>query len=689
MIMLNPHTNPFNITKAVDFSDQEIQDYWIDIPESGGFLQLMKPTSPMPMFILGGKGSGKTHLMRYFSYPLQKIRHGNDVPEKLKDDRYVGVYLRCGGLNSGRFKEKSQSEEAWEGVFAYYMDLWLSQLVVGTVIDAYRGCAELELNQEKVCKSILDLFNTWDEELPTSLEKLLEELSSLQKHVDVAVNNCAISGELKVKISATRGRLVFGIPQILSENLPAIRECVFLYLIDEFENLSESQQKYVNTLIREKEMPCSFKVGGRMYGIKTHRTYSADEENKEGSEFETIRLDALLRASKRYHLFAKRLIVRRLSEHGYVTGDVKAQEVMVKSISDWFATIPQEPFAKGETSFVIEKYAEGERPYFQSLRRNIEKGRELGLAPGVSSPEDVEAILVSLACTDYPLLEKVNIFLFYKEWSDRNNLREAAETIARDCQQFLHSKVARKTRYSRALEHFKVDLVAQLLRECDKPQRYLGIDTFIDMSVGLPRNLLILLKSIFAWAVYKGETPFTDPHTPISAKAQQAGVAEAADWFFGDARMLGASGRLVEDSIKRLGTMFRTVRFADKPSECSCTSFSCDLSRVTDEARRIVDVAQKWSLLIAVSDRRDRGSERIDDQFQLNPMLAPRWDLAVYRRGVLSLTPDECNAVFDEAKQSDFDRALKARESRMNAPSFGTKGVDDSHRDLFVALEND
>ena len=35
--MSNPDANPFNITKAVDLSDQQINDYWIDIPESGGF----------------------------------------------------------------------------------------------------------------------------------------------------------------------------------------------------------------------------------------------------------------------------------------------------------------------------------------------------------------------------------------------------------------------------------------------------------------------------------------------------------------------------------------------------------------------------------------------------------------------------------------------------------------------------
>ena len=85
--------NPFNITKAVDFSDQEINDYWVDISSGDGFTGLAKPTSPMPMLILGGKGSGKTHLMRYFSYPLQCIRHKKDVIGGIKNDKYIGVYL--------------------------------------------------------------------------------------------------------------------------------------------------------------------------------------------------------------------------------------------------------------------------------------------------------------------------------------------------------------------------------------------------------------------------------------------------------------------------------------------------------------------------------------------------------------------------------------------------------------------
>src|SRR6266446_4665740 len=147
--MNEPAPNPFNITKAVDFSDQQINDYWVDLPGGPGFREMAKPTSPMPMLILGGKGSGKTHLMRYFSYPLQKLRH-EDVLAGLQEEGYIGIYLRCGGLNAARFAGKSQQQDQWASVFSYYMDLWLAQLTLDTMLDVFHGRKELEKTQAQI-----------------------------------------------------------------------------------------------------------------------------------------------------------------------------------------------------------------------------------------------------------------------------------------------------------------------------------------------------------------------------------------------------------------------------------------------------------------------------------------------------------------------------------------------------------
>ncbi|OWK37935.1 hypothetical protein [Fimbriiglobus ruber] len=431
--MKGEQINPFNITKAVDFSDQQISDYWVDIQDDGGFAKLTKPLSAMPMLILGGKGSGKTHLMRYLSYSLQKIRHPQSIIDGILADRYLGIYMRCGGLNSGRFQDKGRSPEAWAGIFSYYMDIWLAQIVIGIVRDALRDSSELQAGEAEACSRIWQLFEAQSEAQPETLEQLGKLLNNIQNGIDHQVNNCAITGALDVIIRSTRGKLVFGIPRVVASCFPCLKECLFVFLIDELENLSEEQQKYINTLIREKEPPCSFKVGAKLYGVKTYRTYSADEENKEGSEFETVWLDEWMRSSDRYELFAKRLIAKRLHEYGYLSARMAPIDTAAALLNDWFETYPASKFAQAETKFISEKYKDKERPYFESLLNHLKKAVANRTSPGITSEDDITYAVNCLRCPQYPLLEKLNIFLLYRDWAARRNLKTAAVAIQGDC----------------------------------------------------------------------------------------------------------------------------------------------------------------------------------------------------------------------------------------------------------------
>jgi hypothetical protein len=680
--------NPFNITKSDDFSDQDINDYWVDI-SSGGFARLAKPTSPMPMLILGGKGSGKTHLMRHFSYPLQRIRYGDDLIGGIREDKYIGIYLRCGGLNSARFRNKGQTDETWADIFAYYMELWLSQLTLRIVEDAFASISNVP-ETEIVKELSLLVHKSGHTSPPSRLSELGEMLGGLQRELDSAINNSAITRNLGVTIAITRGDLIFGIPRIISEHVGELRGCLYLYLIDEFENLSESQQKYVNTLLRERKSPCSFKIGARLYGVRTYSTFSADEENKEGSEFEVLRLDAMLRGNKRYAEFSRRLVAKRLVEFSRTMPEAKGLRPDLGSLDKSFEELPKSKFSAAETAYVIEKYEGRERPYFSLLRQHLEQGLKTGAAPGVRNTEDVERVISLLSAAKFPLLEKLNIFLLYQEWSAKTDLTQAAKTIAKECEQYIRAN-GKEGRYERRLHHFKADLLAQLYRDTDQRQRYVGFSTLVEISSGLPRILLIVLKHIFAWAIFNGEKPFQG--IPISCRSQEAGVLEASEWFYQDARMIGRDGQFVMDGINRLGTLFRRIRFSEKPSECSCATFSTDVSRCSEASRRVVNLAEQWSLLIDVGHQRDRNTGRVDRKYQLNRMLAPRWDLAIYRRGVLALTPQEVNAVFDSEHVPEFDRLAQMRVARMRAPFFGrragTPGDLSKSRDLFAEQDHD
>ena len=140
--------------------------------------------------------------------------------------------------------------------------------------------------------------------------------------------------------------------------------------------------------------------------------------------------------------------------------------------------------------------------------------------------------------------------------------------------------------------------------------------------------------------------------------------------FFAIIARLDSETRDVHDSIARLATLFRGIRYADKPSECSVCSFSCDLSQVSDAARARIDFAWKHSLLIDVGQQRDRNSERVDAKFQLNRMIA-QMDLPIYRRGAIALSPQEVEAIFSPNDCSSFTAVQEERISRMMRFSLG------------------
>ena len=666
-----PRDNPFNVTKAVDLDDKQIGDYWVDLPGSGGFKDLVKPTSPMPMIILGGKGSGKTHILRYCSYQVQRMRHDGDAGAGLQTEGYIGIYLRCGGLNASRFSGKGQTEEAWAALFQQYMDLWLAELFLTTVSDAVPA-VQLSRSSVRVAD---ELFDVRPESVITSAESLVQELKALRRALDVAINNAALTQRLDVRAQVTPSRLVFGLPRIVGDEVPELAGIQVLYLIDELENLSEDQQRYVNTLMREKERPASFKIGARLYGVRTYETYSAGERNREGSEYEMVLLDEHFRSTTHYARFALRLCARRLTAAGYMAGEGSTYSVAGSKarMLSLFERVG-DPLEAADAFEMAQRVQRSSRPYFKRLSSKLLEGVALDVAPGVQSKADVNRI-VELLTAPSQILEKANALLLYQAWWRGQDLMAAAEGIRSACASYLSAPNApAASKFRRTLSHWKSDLQAQLLADYGLKQQYVGLEAFVDMSRGLPRNLLVVLKHVFQWASFNDERPFQAE--AISVASQQRGVFEAATWFLYDAEVLGTDGVYVQDAITRVADLMRRVRFSDKPAECSLCTFTVDRSAVSRRTREMIDLAQQWSLLLRIgSGHRDKNTRRRKVKYQINSMLCPIWDLPVARRGAISLTPEEADAVFDPSHTSKFDAVLRRRVSRMMAPTFGKRAT--------------
>lgn len=660
--------NPFAATKAVDLEDEAIDRLWIDLP--GGFAAVAQPTEAMPRFIMGGKGSGKTHLLRYLSYNLQRLRHPA-LGSPSKEEGYLGIYVRCGGLNSGRFAGKGVPEEAWDAAFAFFWDVWLAQLAFITLSEEVKGHNQ-PANWRGKALSVLNECTTGVKPAAT-LEEFQARLRSWQRAIEHAVNQAALSRRLDLEIFASPGKLVFGVPRAFAEAIPSLRTVRATYLVDELENITARQQVYFNTLVREREDPATFKVSGRLYSHRTRSTLSAGEELRVDSEFDQVVLDEILREHRQYPRFARRLIAQRLrvmgTEHSDWTDSTRLDRVFDRPREARFRVV--------ETDFATEAPP---RKHHNRLEAQLKQHH--GTRLGVRARADIVRCMV---LPDYPLLEKFAIYLLYSHWSSPGTLLEHARSIRSRVERMIDSPRRSTPKEWTSFGHVSGDLFAQLRRDYGLKQEYLGIDTMVAMSYGLPRNLLTTFKMVYQWAVFNGEAPFSRP--PISRESQRRGVLEAGRWFLHDAQTLGTHRREVSALVERLGELFREIRFSDRPAECSLSSFSVDGTAISAELREVLNEALQWSLLIRVSSgRRNRNSGRVDEGYQLNPMICPLWDLPVARRGVIELSASELASMSAPDDHAAFQAIKRARLARMNVPFKRDRAVD---RDQTTLLANE
>ena len=674
--------NPFEITKAVDFTDREIEQLWVDWPAPGGFAEFINIRSPMPRIVLGGKGTGRTHLMRRFSAPVQVIRGDEDPMEQVLKDGVLGIYVLCSGLNSSRFSGRGQDEQFWQSAFAQYVDLWLGQAALAAFATVSLANPPTQDVERNIVDTVQQSLHYSDDQPANSVTELRNSLFLMQREIDLATNNAALRREVNadVTIRSNRGDLVFGIPSAIQKFYAPLQAVRFLYLIDEFENFDGPQQEYINSLIREKKAGSSFVVGVRTYGLKTYATLGGREENRIGSEYEEVRLDQsyISTGKDTYGDFCRRMVGRRLSDLGLM------ENITPNELSERLAAFFEVPDADYEEQQIIQRYPERERPYLTRLNRHlVEYSQSWSQTP--IGQKDVDFILEAVRVPSRPVLEKVNCLLIYRAWADGADPMETAEEIL-DTRPSADSSglVTPNAIQQSILDHYSNDLLAQLCYDRRGHVLYSGMDQFITMSGGLPRNLLVILKNVYRWAVFNGEDPFTDHK--ISLDAQLKGVRDATDWFFADAKPLGEDGEHVHNAITQLGNMLRLLRFSDKPVESSLSSFSLDLSRCSPRTREVIDLAEKWALLVRIdSGQKHRNTGVIEDKFQLNPLLSPLWDLPTARRGTMALRFDEADAIFDPARRDVFQTVRNERLARMNAPFRSRPG----HHPLQSAFEWD
>lgn len=659
--------NPFSTTKANDLKPNEINDQWVNIGSRGAF-ELFSPTSQKAIYIQGGKGSGKTHLMRYFSHSAQLLRN-DDVLTGIRNDGYFGVYFQASALQGSRVYDLRLSEAGQEAVSIYSFDLYLSTLFLSALNDIKNLDSHLFDDERAFCMSVASIFepetaSKFDGE---TIEELLVFFENLNKQLDLEINNSYFGNEFRGGILAARSQLVFQIPALASKLSQPLKSVTFLYMADELENINVHQQKYINTLVREKIPPVTFRLGARIHGDLTYDTLGSGEANKDGHEFESLILDNIYLSENHYETFAVDLIVKRLVIAGLVpsniptTSDISetAKIARKKYLEDLFETFDLDNEILGrndkhETSFNL-----------KSFKSRLERSGSL-------DENVIDIIVKNLGNQENLLLETAGLHLFSQKWFQNKSATaydlvrysEHIKHIHESDSPFDNSEIKRK------LGYFKNNYIALILKSKKQHNldQYTGLKNLLSITKGVPRHILNLLGHIYKCEAFADRRPF-ESGSRASISSQHTALRKASDWFFGDSITDGVLGPELSIVLDRICETLRSEYYANKPVECSASGFDLQLSQLNENSQRIIKWAKKMRVIIqSDSDRSDKNSKRVNSKYYINGLLCPRWGLPIHRRGSLKLQSGEANAIFDFSNTDAFPVFINQFVSSRNIP---------------------
>jgi hypothetical protein len=640
--------NPFNVTKASEYSDEQINRYWVNI----GDKEVLNPQDYTPKYILGGKGCGKTHLLRYYSYPLQRLRSGS-IEDVLAKDKYIGIYSVFSTMDASRFEGKNVPDGQWTALFKYYFELYISSFVlkyISEFIETEKGKAK----EVDFVTSVMDLFLKKISIESYKLKTLLDLVESERKNIDFQIENVAFTGNFNnVQINLKPGSLIFGIPEVLRKIYSDFENVEFIYIMDEYEKLVDWQKRYVNTLVWEKRYPSTFWIGARKYGYTDMHTETG-EELKKGSEYNPFFMDIYYQYNeKAFESFALELINKRL---------MRDDKEAVVDLAAKFKN------GKDEAISLIKTSKKGNYKHFKNLSNEIKLSIKRGIVP--ENEEDIQIVLNNIKADtdDNPLEQKYKLYLFYQMWADRKtkSLVEISESVKNE---YSNYKKGKDSKYSNIVEKYKSDFIAQLCEENgEEYYAFSGLDDFIKLAWGNPRVLLLLLKKTIEKAQVFQEHPL-DSGGQISLRAQYIGIKETAQWYLEDAELTGTTGSYINTAINNLAQYFRLYRFSDKPTDTSVCAFNYGTEDISHNAADLIRMMELHSLLVKVdNERKQKNSGKAEKTYQLNRILAPNWNLPSARRGIADFSSNVIEAIFNHDSFGRFNSEYVMMKNRMNAP---------------------
>lgn len=226
--------------------------------------------SNRPCVLIGGRGTGKTTVLRGLSYEGQYALNDHDMV-RFNENHFIGIYFRCDTNHMHAFSGKGISKEEWERVFAHYFNLIFTVEVIYFLDWHLKKCYDDEQLSAHACRLIAISLHLGDD--IRDFKSLIEALEEAMYGFQAKVNNIADGDLPRLSMAGDPIRIVTE----QAVKLRQFRGKTFYLLIDEYENMLDEQQQIVNTLLKHTPESYTIKIGVREMGWRVRYTLNEHE----------------------------------------------------------------------------------------------------------------------------------------------------------------------------------------------------------------------------------------------------------------------------------------------------------------------------------------------------------------------------------------------------------------------------
>ncbi|HAN20437.1 MAG: hypothetical protein A2Y15_08775 [Clostridiales bacterium GWF2_36_10] len=612
--------NPFDDINANIIEPQKILSLWCT-PFNTGVLKDMDEkkfrTQKLPIILQGSRGSGKTTILKYFSYPVLKERanerNGQSLLSVIKSERSIGFYFRCDDSFVNTFKSifENQSPDKWLSFFEHYLELSFCKQIISVLMDlneVQNIC--IKSFEYKFIQNIIKEVNIAPISSATTIQDIFNFILTELRYIDTYKNESIFSNVIFTPSALLK---LYSLSDVLINNISIfvaeLNKTIYLILIDEFENLTEELQQFFNTAIKFSKQSISLRIGRRSEGIVTKATINQTEYLREKHDYFLVEINKgqKFEDQKKYFTeiaFKRLCISSKLCHSDGILGLL------------------------GDKEDLDEECREICRGRQEHLKQILSEKNSIS-----SNAELKDQIINIIKNPNNPIAETINALWVIRSKDDvLISAQNAKEAMLAFFNKTAHPNVKK---YINDYENkYRYSITVLLSSIYKRKKLYYGFNTIAHLADGNPRTFINICRTIISDALFYEKNRFFETKS-ISKESQNRAISEFSMSEFENVCSIIKYGNKIRNLILNVGNVFAEFHKDKKVRYPETNQFVFNKLELSDDLRNIINTSESWSMIIK-REKTQRVSASIDrkgDIYYINRAFSPIFNISYRIRG--------------------------------------------------------